>query len=526
MRTGLYTGLAFIFIVFCAGSSGLPLVSKTMINPAAYIPPQCYTKTDDDHNPCYTCHRDSIEPNYNNDVDLQKNYEFPEFAMKNRWSNLFKDRTAELAKMSDEEILEYVRQDNYPELAERLRSVPAEWDFNSDGKWSGYAPDCFFRFDREGFDVSPDGQYSGWRAFAYAPLPGAFWPTNGSADDVLIRLSAPFCQDSNGRFSKEIYKINLAIVEALIKRADVKIDPADERLLGVDLDKDGRLGEASVVRYDWSPKQGRHMSYVGMAKQLMKETRLHLAAGLFPEGTEFLHSVRYLDVKNGEVAMAPRMKELRYARKTAWLTYSSLDSLAYAEKKETHDFPDRLSQFQGNIEHGLGNGQGWTYQGFIEDRNGRLRPQTYEETVFCMGCHSGLGATTDSIFTYSRKYDEPEGGWFHWTRHGLKNMPEQMSSSDGKGLKPEYAAYLENNRAGDEFRENKEVIGKFFDQEGHVGSGMKDKLKSDISVLLLPTSERALTLDKAYRIIVKEQSFIYGRDATATPPENVYKEIN
>jgi hypothetical protein len=38
------------------------------------------------------------------------------------------------------------------------------------------------------------------------------------------------------------------------------------------------------------------MSYVGEAADLLKQGKLHLAAKMFPEGTEFVHSVRYLDM--------------------------------------------------------------------------------------------------------------------------------------------------------------------------------------------------------------------------------------
>ena len=70
------------------------------------------------------------------------------------------------------------------DLAQRLERVPPEWDVNGDGIWSGYRPDVWFAFDGQGFDRDPSGRRTGWRAYAYKPLPGAFWPTNGSADDV------------------------------------------------------------------------------------------------------------------------------------------------------------------------------------------------------------------------------------------------------------------------------------------------------------------------------------------------------
>ncbi|MEA1983430.1 MAG: hypothetical protein U9N39_07790, partial [Campylobacterota bacterium] len=52
-----------------------------------------------------------------------------------------------------------------------------------------------------------------------------------------------------------------------------------------------------------------------------------------------------------------------------------------------------------------------------------------------------------------------------------------------------------------------------------------DELHGDISKLILPSAKRALELNKAYRVIVEEQSYIYGRDAHVKPVENVHKEL-
>jgi hypothetical protein len=43
--------------------------------------------------------------------------------------------------------------------------------------------------------------------------------------------------------------------------------------------------------------------------------------------------------------------------------------------------------------------------------------------------------------------------------------------------------------------------------------------------LIAPSRARALLLDKAYRLLVKEQSYLYGRDAVVTPPQHVYDQI-
>jgi hypothetical protein len=142
----------------------MTLQSKVLSNEAAYIPPQCYTKTIDSQNRVY---------------DLQHSYAFPEYALTNHWTNLFKDRSQEIAAISDAEILAYIRTDNYKVLIEKL---------SNNDQWDGFVPDCYFNFDAEGFDRDTAGNYTGWRAFAYYPFPGTFWPANGSTDDVIIRF--------------------------------------------------------------------------------------------------------------------------------------------------------------------------------------------------------------------------------------------------------------------------------------------------------------------------------------------------
>ena len=516
--------------------------TDSLNNNAAYVTSQCYTKTEDSkggvHNPCFTCHINSKAPNYINDADLQESYDFSEYTRINRFTNLFKDRTEAVAEILDSQILGYVREDNYRDkeghllLAEKLKALPNAWDVNENGKWDGYLPDCYFSFDEEGFDRDPEGNYTGWRAFAYYPFLGTFWPTNGSTDDVLIRLPEEFREDSNGEENLTVYKVNLAIVESLIKEKDVMIDEVDETTLGVDLDQDGTLGRANVVKFKWvkptyDPATNMirdfSMQYVGRANALLQSNESLIAPGLYPKGTEFLHSVRYIDIdeKNTTTKMAPRMKELRYGKKTHWNSYAQMQNAAASEIKEKDQFPERLRTIIGNSEEGLGTGLGWVYQGFIEDAQGDLRPQNYEETQFCIGCHSGIGAIVDSTFVFPRKLDKD--GWYHWSRdsNGLRGIPEPLTR-DGRG---EYRLYLELNHAGDEFRANDEVMKKFFDENGALREEEAAKIREDISTLLYPSAKRALELNKAYKVIVDEQSYIYGRDAHIKPLNNVYKNV-
>jgi hypothetical protein len=510
--------------------------SRKLPNPVAYIPPQCYTRTEPAaggpaRNPCYVCHTRAEPPNYVDDASFQVLWSLPAAARDNPWTNLFSPPITRARATTDDLVLTYVRKSNYFDdsgglsLVARLRDLPADWDLDHDGRWGGYVPDAWFRFDDAGFDLRPDGSRSGWRAFAYAPFPGTFFPTNGSADDVLLRLDPILRQAGDGHPDDAVYAINLAIVESLIKRADVALPPTDERPLGVDLDLDGSLGKSTRVAFDGGDGKGStRMRYVGRARD---EREFPIAPGLFPLRTEFVHSVRYLDVApDGGVVMAPRMKELRYAKKVRWLGYVALRGHAAAETIAQNDAREGTLQIFTEFERGISNEQGWIYQGFIEDKGGALRPQTFEESVPCVGCHGGLGVTTDGIFSFARKLataPSADGkaaidGWFHWSKRGLRGLPEPRRR-DGTY---EYTRYLSENGAGDELRENTEVLSTFFDANGALRPDAVARLHTDISALLLPSASRALMLDRASMATVEEQSFTKGREAILTHSMNVY----
>jgi hypothetical protein len=511
------------------------LAHRPLANRAAYVPSQCFTNTrakdGTARNPCYVCHTRSQPPNFADDEDLQLSLELPLSSKRNPWTNLLSPPLARAPRESDADVLEYVRESNYFDtdgsvsLARALAALPPEWDDNGNGRWDGFLPDVEFHFDDRGFDRRPDGTFTGWRAFAYYPFPGTFFPTNGSADDVLVRLDPAFRQDEAGRFDAGIYALNLAVVEALITRADVAIDGVDEAAAGADLDLDGHLGRASRVAFDDARdgQGGTRMHYVGQAGRLQSEGRLPIAVGLFPPGTEFFHTVRYLDVApDGTVVMAPRLKELRYAKKTRWMTYEQLRRRAEIETRETARTPDRTHHVAWLGELGVVNDQGWSFQGFIEARDGTLRPQSVEESVFCVGCHGGIGVTTDSVFSFGRKLGAPAParGWYHWSQHDLHGVPEPRRQ-DGQY---EYTLYLEAAGAGDELRSNAEVTGRFFDAEGRLRPEEVARLHADVARLLVPSGARALDLDRAYHAVVLDQSFDRGRDAVLAGGANVLSD--
>lgn len=469
----------------------------TMYNREAVVPPMCYTRTEGTHNPCYVCHQDRIEkrPNRMNDGELQSAYSFSDVGMTNHWRNLFEDRTERVAAISDDQIVEWVSQDNYSELAARLEAAG----------FKGFIPDLknlqlgAEAFDDEGF--AKDGSH--WVAFNYKPLPSTFWPTNGATDDVMIRLAAPFRNTADGEYSRDVYRANLALVEANIKGLkQISVRPIDERVLGADLDADGKLGMIERI--------SKTDAYVGAA------SRFFMLPYLYPQHTEFMHSVRYVGVdEQGNVFNPPRMKELRYMRKRWAMSPPQLFETYIGER--TAKDQGQLPGYVDRRDYGFDNGMGWVVAGFIENKQGRLRVSNYEETFFCMGCHTSVGSTIDSTFSLARKVEGAEG----WGYINLRGMPDAPNVGETRG---EIATYLERAGGGGEFRSNPEMAARWF-QGTALDAGKLAKAK-DVYDLITPSRERALQMNKAYRTIVEDQDFIFGRDATVTPPVNVYDRVD
>jgi hypothetical protein len=499
---------------------------KQLDNWFAYIPPACYVDTRGPygsiHNPCYVCHQKGLAPNFIDDSDLQLEYSFPAAARTNYWSNLWQDRRPAMEKISDREITAYVQTDNYKQgdkiiLAETLtRRLPEEWDSNHNGRWEGYIPDVFYNLDADGFDRDPQGNYTGWRQYQYAPLPGNFSPVNGSVGDGFIRLSEDFRVDKSGRPDLEVYKLNLAIVESAISRRDIAVEQFSERDYGVDLDNNDELNRADTVAYRAEPGA---MKLVGKAGELQNHGKVHLEQGLFPELTEFYHSLRYLDVSDeGGVIPASRVKEVRYSIKRRWYPPSVLARFSADEVKEKAYTPDRPRWVRGNQEFGVSNALAWQYQGFIEDSVGWLRPQTHQELVFCVGCHSGIGATTDSNFSFPRKLAAGQVNYFADNtgqpgREGRSDaVPYESESAELNSIVDGYARYLQQNHSLNDYRNLSHDISLPLDRQS-VGS------------LLWPEAEHAKLMNKAYRIIVQEQSYAKGRDAIVSPLIYMHQQL-
>lgn len=481
-------------------------------NLEAAIPPQCYASTAGGANGCWTCHAVGRGPNTLSDVDLQRELSFSDFARQNRWSNLFAAAPAEAQATSDAEILAYVREDNYRPLQRALAALAGR------GAYPGFVPDVDLAAGLDEAGFARDG--SGWRSVRFKPFPGAFWPTNGGgAGEVFVRLPARFREDASGRPSREVYQLNLAILEAAVASPDPlpigdnaaasqqgaagqagggaaagrEVEPVSEILAGFDLDGDGRLS-AAVTRVRRLPAR-----YAGGA------AAVPVRRWLYPQGTELLHPVRYLDPESPTLA-APRMKELRYARKAEELDDWALTRAYEREANEKDE--GRPPVYAGAPEVGLRNAFGWQLQGFIEDAEGRLRLQTEEEHRFCMGCHANLGVTVDQTFALPRKVPGAAG----WRAQDLRGMPDAPQAGHGE---PEGLEYLRRAGGGDDFRANAEMLARFFpggaldEREARRAAPGGDR---DLAHLVAPSRERALLLDKAYRALVRTQRFDLGRD--------------
>jgi hypothetical protein len=471
-------------------------------NPEAVIPPQCYTKTDGQNNPCWACHTDKTARNFKSDWPLQREYAFSDVGLTNNWENLFDDYSDVTEQISDEDMLDYIREDNYTAFKDVMQQQV---------NYAGWTPDIDLHagFDDEGF--AKDGSW--WRSFVYKPFLGTFFPTNGATDDTMIRLPILFYTDDVGNLSKEIYKINLAIVEATMTTGgnantpvNRTVEPLDETVANIDLNDDGELTKG-VTMIRSLPK-----FYVGGASDYP------VKKNLYPRYTEFLHTVRYVDPDSPNL-LSKRMKEVRYSVKNLETDRWSMNS--YYDHEEENKEEERLPLFAGNGVSGMRSDIGWKLQGFIEDDKGRLRAQTDQETYYCMGCHGNVGVTADQSFGFPRKVPGKHG-WGEMNLAGIPDVPQL-----GHEL-PEIMTYFMRNGGGDEFRNNNEIIQRFFiggqldEREVRMASVGGDK---DIRHLIIPSRERAYALNKSYMALVEQQRFDKGRDPMISTPKNVHKEI-
>ena len=497
-------------------------------NPEPNIPLECYTDTGvvaqgrAVANPCYVCHTKANTPYANEveDFDLTLSYAFPEEirAMGNPWLNAISSDVTigHIPVPSDAEIESWIRTDNWtPAFLSRgegeleyFPDVPPLYSY-SNGSYS------LINVDSEGF-VKWNGEYTGWRVFKWKPFPG-FFPTNGRIDSTLIRLPEKFRQ-RNGTFDLSTYKKNLAILECAVK--------------GI---KPGELCSGTEVGDFTMPSR-----YEGDASDV------EVVTYQYPPGTEFAHPIYYLDPANTYSFKSVRLKEMRYMKKVA---YAPVREGGGEEEEEGGFFWDKGRFFSGS---GL-----WEMAAFIEDEEGNLRPQTPEESRFCIGCHGGVGGTVDGTFTFWRKVPGAEG-WMEqdynlsqanvkdWSYRqvscsnlgnlnvgsALRSALEAFCSANTGDAPGEYQIYFSMTGGGDHFRSNEEILSRISTDPTKISfilspqrnilsdPSLINYLNADGTIkpdLFLPSEGRAYGINKQYYRIVKAQAFRYGRDVFDRP---------
>jgi len=188
--------------------------------------------------------------------------------------------------------------------------------------------------------------------------------------------------------------------------------------------------------------------------------------GLYPLGAEFAHPLHYVDLAADGSDSAPsrfpgaratRVKEIRYSYKIR-----RFDPEYGAPSLKEESAPVYANRTEGWID----NGAGWLLAAWIEDAEGRLRPQTPSELTQCVGCHSGhmpqpetggypdfhsgVGVTVDSSWALPRKFPGPLG-WGEMDAMGYRpaaepggvgaaSRPDPFNRAIGKG---EFAHFLE-----------------------------------------------------------------------------------
>ncbi len=409
---------------------------KPSYNEEPGIPAQCWIETAyGTQNACLYCHTNYLASiRHGNSFPLAEDqilYSFPSPDLnKVLWRNTIFPGEID-ARLQQEGIappasddVAYVRHDNWKPAYDRARG-------NGDNRWLNRAAGPFALFpalnpahlypeagpdptgggahgyvDREGFVRDAHSGHTGWRAVNFFPY-GIFSPLTGSVSGIYIRLPEAFMK-AEGRLSADTYRKNLDLLERQIKNR-----PAAETRYH---------GDAAAVP---------------------------VRRGFFPAGTEFAHPLHYVDRnadgRSGEACdgvaqgtplayefpgtRAKRLKEMRYMYKWREVGVDDIGEDAHPEGVAIGH------EGQGWVD----NNAGWLLAGYIEDRNGRLRPQTTEEMMQCAGCHGKVGNTVDSVWSFARKlpggagWREMDYGGYDAARPDTTRLGDYVHEGSGTG---------------------------------------------------------------------------------------------
>lgn len=551
------------------GSRAIPVVNFT--NPYPQVPAQCFIETSGGtQNACQYCHTNGAYQaglgNNNPQAGLESRignfqieYAFAPYdttaplATVNRWENTLKPETLLTVvegmgiNPASWDMRTYVRTDNWQAAYQQRPGDPKQWDAGVQSPFRlfpGLDPadlpansDGFVRSQQasNGFFSDAQGWITGWRAINFMPY-GIFTPMTGAVSGIYIRLPETFMQREDGGFDLTTYAHNLDLLERAIQ---------------------GRL----------LPDDSN--TYRGMAKNVPVER------GLYPLGTEFAHPLHYVDVRadGTDASISPfpgtrsrRVKEVRYMYKARDWQPSQFRP---GEKSEG-------TGVYGNDAQGwVDNGAGWLLAGYIEGKDGALRPQTREEMTQCIGCHSGItrtefptftsgtGNTVDSTWALPRKF-AGEPGWqeMNYLRYkadrnssetavpGKAGQGDPLNRDLGKG---EFGYFLDTVVGASLYGDMPQSIESLLGAHIRTANGysadwpaldttsasvfqqaqaLRQQLMREFTAkgghletdgtikagLLYPPERDALAAAARYRQVVVSQRYVYGKDVFAETP--------
>lgn len=552
---------------------------KPSFNEDPAIPVQCWIETGyGTQNACKYCHTNYLaDKKHGNNFPIAEDqilYSFPSPNLnKVNWDNVIhpqkiiqrlKKEKIEVPQPNDPENLTYVRRDNWTEIYNKARpNGDKTWDnLNNSGSnfqlFPALNPKNLFPFkaenptddnqhgyiDQEGFIKSKKDEYTGWRAINFFPY-AIFTPLTGSVSGIYIRLPSSFRQ-KDGQLDIEVYKKNLDLLVG-----NIKIENPT---------KEYYYGDAANIA----------------AKK-----------GFYPVGTEFAHPLHYVDLKaDGESGKtldglnnnkttgyefpgtrSKRVKEIRYMYKWKDVGLEDIDENEIEEK-----YPKVIGkEWQGWID----NKAGWILAAYIENRQGKLRPQTTEELLQCLGCHSSVGNTIDSVWSFQRKlsgdtgWQEMNYGYYQKGQANKTRLNDYQNENIDMGelqyfyysvvgadlfgvmpdeIKNELLAYVKSNNLQKKLKLKTSPALIFDDEKLKLTQQKRRKriLKERAKIMryyaqsrsylyydsekgqsfikgniFYPTNKTMTTNIASYRRIVSDQSFNLGKNTFGTQPESI-----
>jgi hypothetical protein len=373
-------------------------------------------------------------------------------------------------------ISDYIYVDNLQEALFRsgvdLNNPKADYQTIREGTGRGplkYFPD----FNPATVDPKTGWANNGWRAYKWKSQQFSFPAALGGWKQIYIRLPLKFRLDEKGVLSREIYAQNLDLLEKAVKGGEARTSYV------------GKASDEKVKKY------------------------------YFPQGTEFILAIHYLDPISGK---AKRVQDHRYMVKSVPDEAIVTDSTQDLMVGKPTSLPDPSSEYNRTLEHLAGGPDnpygviyshaGWDIVAYLEQdtESGRLRPGIREENQFCIGCHGrSIGVMRDGIWSFQRKLPGEEG----WRLQDFTGIKDYVNKQTGKGDFFEWITettmsglalfpYVDNN---------------YLDLRGGLPLGSYD---------------HALLVYRKYYQIVKTQTHMLGRfpSATTVPPVVFEKIVN